>query len=178
MHQKCILSWWYTEYTECNIYFHHILHNARNIVPLNQIVQNAMISQGDFFLPPPQKLQRLEWRNVHVFYNASFNSLYFFNWNLTTRISYHHQPAFPWIFLVAVLDKYSLVFGFQMGQLIILLFDEGWAFEMWTSSALTSLRTTAAFLLLVLRCYTVTPLLIWYVTCNSTWPEEELWRDN
>ena len=43
-----------------------------------------------------------------------------------------------------------------------------------SSSALTSLRTTAAFLLLVLRCYTVAPLLIWYVTCNSTWPEEEL----
>ena len=108
---------------------------------------------------PPQKLQRLEWRNVKVFYNASFNSLYFFNWNLTTRISYHHQPAFPWIFLVAVLDKYSLVFGFQMGQLIFLLFDEGWAFEMWTSSALTSLRTKA-FLLLALRCYTVSPLFI------------------
>ena len=28
-------------------------------------------------------------------------------------------------FLVAVLDKYSLVFGFQMGQLIFLLFGKG-----------------------------------------------------
>ena len=34
------------------------------------------------------------------FQNASFNSSYFFNWNLTARISYRHQPAFPWIFLV------------------------------------------------------------------------------